>query len=179
MPVSCESSYATTSNVPPALVIFSFADALNAARESPAWSSARHRREPDRVRGAAHKAMRAKQLGSHRFARRKNVQFRQVHDRVTSPRTDCESRASACAGAAASARLQSRGGANSRGATSVPCCRRPPVLPSFEPMPRPTRPSFARAYGRLQIRERKRAATLHRRLRRFVLTTLAGPSRAT
>src|SRR5882762_4084069 len=36
----------------------------------------------DGVAGAAHKTVRAEQLGSHRLAGRKNVQFRQVHDRV-------------------------------------------------------------------------------------------------
>src|SRR5258708_5786108 len=36
----------------------------------------------DRVRGAAHKTVCAKQLRSNRLAGRKNVQFRQVHDRV-------------------------------------------------------------------------------------------------
>src|SRR5581483_2007285 len=38
-------------------------------------------------------------------------------------RTGCESRAWACGGATASGRPQSRDGANSRGATFVPCCR--------------------------------------------------------
>src|SRR6266851_4583766 len=36
----------------------------------------------DGVGGAAHKSVRAEQLGSNRLAGRKNVQFRQVHDRV-------------------------------------------------------------------------------------------------
>src|SRR5258708_25660340 len=36
----------------------------------------------DGVRDAAHKTVRAEQLGSNRLAGRKNVQFRQVHDRV-------------------------------------------------------------------------------------------------
>src|SRR5260370_10460904 len=36
----------------------------------------------DGVRGAAHKTVRAEQLWSNRLTGRKNVQFRQVHDRV-------------------------------------------------------------------------------------------------
>src|SRR5713226_6831133 len=36
----------------------------------------------DGVCGTAHKTVRAEQLGSHRLAGRKNVQFRQVYDRI-------------------------------------------------------------------------------------------------
>src|SRR5260221_11557887 len=40
----------------------------------------------DGVGGAAYKTVRAEQLGSNRLASRKNVQFRQVHDRVGHPK---------------------------------------------------------------------------------------------
>src|SRR5271163_1860016 len=39
----------------------------------------------DRIRRAAHKTVRAEQLGGHCFPRRKNVQFFQIYDRVRHP----------------------------------------------------------------------------------------------
>src|SRR6202521_1873251 len=132
----------------------------------------------DRVRSATHKTVRAEQLGSNRLARWKNVQFRQVHDRIrhakrivktalrhapvqrhlsafkaTPARITATRLLSFVAGAGGFAQLRTHAAADAN------------LL-------------LTRAHGRLQIRERKGASRLCRRHRRLVLTALAGPSRA-
>src|SRR5712664_1407292 len=132
----------------------------------------------DGVRGAAHKTVRAEQLGSHRLAGRKNVQFRQVHDRVRhaewvvktalrhAPVQRHLSAFKAAAARIAAARLLSLV-AGARGLTEL----RSHAAANANFL-------LARARGRLQIREREGTAPFRRRRRRLVLTTLAGPSRA-
>src|SRR5229473_3200383 len=132
----------------------------------------------DGVRDAAHKTVRAEQLGSNRLTGRKNVQFRQVHDRVRhakgivkpalrhAPVQRHLPALKAAAARIAAARLLSLvAGARGLAELGTHAAADANFL-------------FARARGRLQIRERKGAARFRRRRRRLVLTTLAGPSRA-
>src|SRR5713226_5257769 len=131
----------------------------------------------DRVRGAAHKTVRAEQLGSNRLAGRKNVQFRKVHDRVRhaewvvktalrhAPVQRHLSAFKAAAARIAAARLLSLV-AGARGFAKFGT--HAAAHAHF---------ALARAGGRLQIRECKGAALLRLRRCRLVLTTLADPSR--
>src|SRR5260370_718722 len=132
----------------------------------------------DGVRGAAHKTVRAKQIGSNGLAGRKNIQFRQVHDRVGHAERIVKA-------ALRHAPVQRHLSAFKAAAARITAAR----LLSLVAGPRglaelgahaAADPHFAvpRARGRLQIRERKRAAGLSRRRRRLVMSALAGPSRA-
>src|SRR5713101_8420966 len=130
----------------------------------------------DRVRGAAHKTVRAEQLGSNRLAGRKNVQFRKVHNRVRHAKRIMKaalrhppvqrhlSAFKAAAARIAAARLLSLV-AGARGLAEL----RSHAAANANFL-------LARARGRLQIREREGTAPFRRRRRRLVLTTLAGPS---
>src|SRR5712692_10579801 len=132
----------------------------------------------DGVGGAAHKSVRAEQLGSNRRAGRKNIQFRQVDDRVRHAKRVMEAALrhapvqrhlsalkSAAARIAAARLLSLVAGARSLAELRAHAAADANFL-------------LARARGRLQIRERKGAPPLRRRRCRLVLTTLAGPSRA-
>src|ERR1700731_903679 len=132
----------------------------------------------DGIRRAAHKTVRAEQLGSNRFAGRKNVQFRQVHDRVGHAKGIVKA-------ALRHAPVQRHLPAFKPAATRIAAARLLSLVAGARGFAELRTHAaadanflLARARGRLQIRERKGTACLRRRRRRFVLTTLAGPSRA-
>src|SRR4029077_17733834 len=132
----------------------------------------------DGIRGAAHKTVRAEQLGSNRFAGRKNVQFRQVHDRVGHAKGIAKD-------ALRHAPVQRHLPALKPAAARIAAARLLSLVAGARGFaelgahaPADANLLLARTRGRLQIRKRKRAPTFHRRLRRLVLTTLASPSGA-
>src|SRR6266849_5171010 len=132
----------------------------------------------DRIPGAAHKTVRAEQIRRDGLAGRKNIQFRQVHDRIGHAERIVKAALrhapvqrhlpalKAAAARIAAARLLSLvAGARGLAELGAYAAANANLL-------------LARARGRLQIRERKRAAGLSRRCRRLVMSALAGPSRA-
>src|SRR2546426_5843124 len=132
----------------------------------------------NRVGGAPDKTVRAEQLRRHRLAGRKNVQFRQVHDRVRHAKRIMKP---ALRHAPVQRHLSAFKTAPTRIAASrlLTLVSRARGLAELRPHASANAHfALSRACRRLQIRERKQAASFGRRLRRFVLTALAGPSRA-
>src|SRR5260370_16455672 len=128
--------------------------------------------------GAAHKSVRAEQLGSNRLAGRKNSKFGQVDDRVRHAKGVMKA---ALRHAAVQRHLAAFKPAAARITAArllslVAGARGPAELRAHAAAD--ANFLLARARGRLQIRERKGAPPLRRRCCRLVLTTLAGPSRA-
>src|SRR6266481_4053294 len=131
----------------------------------------------DRIRGATHKTVRAEQLRSHRFPGRKSIQFRQVHDRVRHSERIMKP-------ALGHAPVQRHLPAFKAAAARISAARLLPLVAGTGRLPQLRAHATAHAYfalararGRLQIRKRKRPAPFGCRLRRFMLATLAGPSR--
>src|SRR5260370_25451043 len=112
----------------------------------------------DGVRGAAHKTVRAEQLGSNRLAGRKNVQFRQVHDRVGYAKGIVKA-------ALRHAPVQRHLSAFKAPAARIAAARLLSLVAGARRLAKfradtaaHAHPAIPRASGRLQIRERKRAA---------------------
>src|SRR5712692_4717535 len=132
----------------------------------------------DRVRGAAYKTVRAQQLRRNRLAGWKNVQFRQVHDRIRHAKRVVKA-------ALRHAPVQRHLSAFKPASARIAATRLLPFVAGTRGLAKlgthtaaDANFALARPRRRLQIRERKRAARLQRWLRRLVLTTFAGPSRA-
>src|SRR5207245_4523403 len=133
----------------------------------------------DGVGGAADKTVREEQLRRNRLAGRKNVQFRQVDDRVRHAKRVVKA-------TLRHAPVQRHLSAFKTTAARITATRLLPLVAGTSGLAKlgthaAADANFtpARARRGLQIRERKGAARFRRRLRRPVLTTLAGPSRAT
>src|SRR6266478_6433867 len=132
----------------------------------------------DRIPGAAHKTVRAEQIRRDRLAGRKNVQFRQVHDRIRHAERVVKA-------ALRHAPVQRHLSAFKPAAARIAAARLLSLVAGARGFAKlgthaASDANFAltRARRRLQIRERKRAAGLPRWRRRLVMSALAGPSRA-